>query len=403
MLPFSPPRIDQRIIDEVVDTLKSGWWTTGPKTKLFEQKLTEYNGNKKTICLNSATAGLELMLRWYGVKEGDEVIVPAYTYSATANVVCHCGAKPVLVDVGDDFNISIEEIKKHITERTKVVMPVDIGGLPCDLDEINQLVRSEEVKKKFKSESENQQKLGRILVLADAAHSIGATYKGYHTGSTTDVSVFSFHAVKNLATAEGGAIALNLPDVFDHEEVYKYLNTYSLHGQSKDALAKTQKGGWKYDIIDAGYKCNMTDIHASIGLVELSRYESETLPKRKHIFDFYSKELSKYDWAEIPTYISETKVSSYHVYLFRIKGITEAQRDQIIQEIFDKEIAVNVHFQPLPLLAAYKSRGYDIKNYPVAYDNYSREISLPVYFDLTDVQLKMVADAVVESVKKVLG
>lgn len=401
MLPFSPPRVDQKIIDEVVDTLNSGWWTTGPKTKLFEQKLTDYCGNKKTLCVSSATAGLELMLRWFGVKEGDEVIVPAYTYSATANVVCHCGATPVMVDTQEDFNISVAEIEKHITERTKVIMPVDIGGLPCDYDEINALVTK--YQSKFKPNSGNQEKLGRILVLADAAHSVGAEYKGKKSGVLADISVFSFHAVKNLATAEGGAIALNLPEQFDHEELYKYLNSFSLHGQSKDALAKTQKGGWRYDIIEPGYKCNMTDIQASIGLVEYARYESETLVQRKHIFDTYSAKLSPYDWADIPPYETADKVSCYHVYLLRIKGITEEQRDAIIQCIFDEEISVNVHFQPLPLLSAYKNQGYKMEDYPQAFDNYQREITLPVYFTLTDEQIDSVVKAVVKSVSKVLG
>lgn len=403
MLPFSPPRVDQKIIDEVVDTLKSGWWTTGPKTKLFEQKLTDYCGNKKTIALSSATAGLELVLRWYGVKEGDEVIIPAYTYTSTANVVCHCGATPVMVDSQDDFNISHEEIKKHITSKTKVIIPVDIGGFPCDFNTINEMVNSDEIKSQFIPNTENQEKLGRILVLADAAHSIGAEYFGEKSGSLTDISVFSFHAVKNLATAEGGAVAFNLPESFDHEEVYKYFNTFSLHGQSKDALAKSKKGGWRYDVLEPGYKCNMTDIQASIGLVELARYESEMLVKRKYIFDMYNEQLSIFDWAETPVSITQNKTSSFHVYLFRIKNINEQQRDDIIANIFDENIAVNVHFQPLPLLTAYKNRGYRISDYPKAFDNYQREISLPVYYDLTEEQIKSVVDAVVKSVDSVIN
>jgi dTDP-4-amino-4,6-dideoxygalactose transaminase len=404
MIPFSPPRIDQKIIDEVVDTLKSGWITTGPKTKLFEKKLTAYYGSKATLCQNSATAGLELMLRWYGVGVGDEVIVPAYTYCATANVVLHCGAKPVLVDVNEnDFNISIENIKKAITSKTKVIMPVDMGGLPCDYNEINALVVEPNIKKIFNANTDVQKKLGRILILSDAAHSLGATYNGKKVGSLTDITVFSFHAVKNLTTAEGGAIALNLPEPFNNEEIYKYLCIYSLHGQSKDAFSKTQKGAWKYDVIEAGYKSNMTDIQASIGLVELERYDNDNLIKRRQIFDFYTHHLSKCKWAVIPQYYEKNKISSFHAYLFRIKGITEQQRDIVIQKIFDKDVSVNVHFQPLPLLQLYKNLGYKINDYPIAYNNFSKEISLPVYYDLTDEQMKIVVDAVINSVNEVLS
>jgi dTDP-4-amino-4,6-dideoxygalactose transaminase len=401
MIPFSPPRVDQKIIDEVVDTLQSGWWTTGPKTKLFEQRLSEYCGNKKTFCVSSATAGLELMLRWFGVKEGDEVIIPAYTYTATANVVVHCGAIPVMADVDDDFNISLSEIKRLITDKTKVIMPVDIAGMPCDYDEIIQLAKEHSTL--FTPSTDVQKKMGRILVLSDSAHSIGGEYKGQKTGSVTDVAVFSFHAVKNLATAEGGGISLNLPDVFDHDELYKYLNTYSLHGQSKDALAKTQKGGWRYDVIEPGYKCNMTDIQAAIGLVELERYDKDTLVRRKEIFERYSASFAKYDWAEISTAETADKKSSYHIYMLRLNDFVESQRDAVIQEIFDKEVSVNVHFQPLPLLTAYKSRGYKMEDYPKAFDNYQREITLPMYYTLTNEQVDEVIDAVVKSVEKVLN
>ncbi len=276
MIPFSPPRIDQKIIDEVVDTLKSGWITTGPKTKKFEKQLAAYCKAPAVVCLNSATAGLELMLRWFGVGEGDEVILPAYTYSATANVVMHCGAKPVLVDAGDDFNINVALLRKAITQKTKVIMPVDIGGWPCDYEAIMLLVNQPEVISLFNPANDTQQKLGRIMVLSDAAHSLGATYKGRKTGTLADATVFSFHAVKNLTTAEGGGIALYFPAPFNNEELYSFLCIYSLHGQNKDALAKMQKGNWKYDIITAGYKCNMTDMQAALGLVELQRYDDDT-------------------------------------------------------------------------------------------------------------------------------
>jgi dTDP-4-amino-4,6-dideoxygalactose transaminase len=402
MIPFSPPRIDQKIIDEVTDTLRSGWITTGPKTKRFEKELTAYCSNKATVCVNSATAGLEVMLHWFGVKEGDEVILPAYTYAATANVIMHRGATPVFVDVNEsDFNINAEEIRKAITPKTKVIMPVDFGGWPCDYDAINQI--AQEAKPIFVAASDNQKKLGRILVLSDAAHSIGGIYKTKKTGSLTDISVFSFHAVKNLTTAEGGAIALNLPEPFNNEEVYAGLCVTILHGQNKDALAKMQKGNWKYDIVEPGFKCNMTDIMASFGLVELARYDKDTLVKREKIIDQYNWTLSAYSWAELPVIRTGDCFSSCHLYPLRIKGITEEQRDAIIQRIFDHDVAVNVHFIPVPMLGFYKSQGHDIKNYPATYKNFSREISLPVFYDLTDEMVKTVIEAVVRSVHEVIG
>ena len=404
MIPFSPPHIKQEAIDEVIDTLKSGWITTGPKTKLFEQKITEYCDNKKTLCVNSATFGLEIILRWFGVGEDDEVIIPAYTYTATGNTVIHTGAKLVMVDTNpDDFNISIDAIKKAITPKTKVIIPVDIAGLPVDIDKINELVNSDEIKSLFTAKTEQQKQLGRILVLSDAAHSFGATYKGNKTGSLTDITVFSFHAVKNLTTAEGGAIAFNLPNNFDVEKIYKEINTLSLHGQSKDALAKTQVGAWRYDVIDAGYKGNMTDIQASLGLVSLKYYEIDNLPRRKEIMTQYHNEFSKHGWAELPILSDEKRESSYHLYTLRIKNISEQQRDEIINEIFKAEVSVNVHFQPLPLFSAYKNRGFNIDNYPIAFDNYYREISLPVYQDLTDNNVNTIIKAVINSVKEILS
>lgn len=403
MIPFSPPRIDDKIIAEVVDTLKSGWITTGPKTKLFEKRLTKYTGGKSTLCVNSATAGLEIALRWFGVTHGDEVIVPAYTYCATANVVVHCGAKPVMVDVNaDDFDINVEKIRAAITDRTKVIMPVDIAGMPCDYDEIMSLVNEEGIRRKFLPNNEIQKQLGRIMVLADSSHSIGAMYKGKHTGSLTDVTVFSFHAVKNLTTAEGGAVIFNLPEPFDNEEIYKFLCVLSLHGQNKDALAKT-KGNWKYDVITAGFKMNMTDIMASMGLVELARYDDDTLVKRKKIFDFYSSQFKGDSRFVLPVYETPDKRTSYHVYTLRVKNASEEQRNEIIRRINGKEVSVNVHFQPLPLLSFYSGLGYKMSDYPQAYDNYKCEISLPVYYDLTDEQMQIVADAVKSSVTEVMG
>ncbi len=403
MIPFSPPRMDQRIVDEVVDTLFSGWITTGPKTKKFEKLLTAYGGHKVTLCVSSASAGLELMLRWFGVGAGDEVIVPAYTYSATANVVVHCGAKVIFVDVNADFNISLDAIRKAITSKTKVIIPVDIAGFPCDYDALNAVVREPEIQAVFNPGSKEQIELNRILILSDAAHSIGGKYKGKQVGNLTDITVYSFHAVKNLTTAEGGAVCLNLPAPFDHDEIYRYLNAKSLHGQTKDALAKTQIGSWRYDVIEPGYKYNMTDIQASMGIIELERYESDMLVRRKAIFDRYSEALGKFSWAELPLFETPEKTSSYHVYLLRIKGIYEDQRDQIIQEIFNREVAVNVHFVPLPMMTYYKNCGYRISDFPVAFDNYSREISLPVYYNLTDDMADTVVKSVIESVQTVIG
>jgi dTDP-4-amino-4,6-dideoxygalactose transaminase len=310
----------------------------------------------------------------------------------------------VLVDArADDFNIDVSKLKRAITLKTKVIMPVDMGGMPCDYGAINNLVNDAEIKKIFKPDTAIQQQLGRILVLADAAHSFGADYKKNRSGSLTDVSVFSFHAVKNLTTAEGGAVCLNFDLPFNNEEIYKSLCIKSLHGQNKDALAKTQKGNWEYDIVEAGYKWNMPDILAAIGLVELARYDADTLKQRKEICELYQKLFHAYDWAELPLLHDANRNSSYHLYMLRIKNITEAQRNSIVQKIFDHDVSVNVHFKPLPLLSFYKNLGYNIKDYPVAFDNYSREISLPIHLQLTLMDVKTVAMAVAESVEEVIG
>ena len=401
MIPFSPPRIDQAVIDEVTAALQSGWITTGPRTKQFEKEITAYCGSKTTIAVSAWTTGMEVLLRWWGVGPGDEVILPAYTYCASANVVLHTGATPVFVDVNSaDFNISLSEVAAKITSNTKVIMPVDLGGFPCDYTALYQIIA--EKKHLFEPKSPQQTQLGRILLAADAAHSFGAKYHNSRVGSIADVTVFSFHAVKNLTTAEGGAITFNLPEVFDHDAIYKTFNMKILHGQSKDALAKTQKGAWRYDVLEPGYKCNMTDIQAAIGLVELGRYQ-ENLDRRKAIFAQYDQAFSAHNWAQMPTYQNDQKTSSYHLYQLRIHDCSEAQRDAIIQTIFDHDVAVNVHFQPLPLLTAYKNLGYQIADYPNALDNYSREISLPVYYDLTDAQVQTVIAAVCASVEKILG
>lgn len=401
MIPFSPPRIDQKVIDEVTAALKSGWITTGPRTKLFEKKITEYCGCKTTVAVNSWTMGVQVLLSWWGIKEGDEVILPAYTYCASANVIIHAGAKPVMVDINkEDFNISIAAIRKAISPKTKAILAVDLGGFPCDYNEINNLVHEKEIKKQFNPNSNLQELLGRILIISDAAHSFGAEINGKRSGSLTDISAFSFHAVKNLTTAEGGALCFNLPNEFNHEEIYTKFCTMILHGQNKDALQKTQKGNWRYDVEEPGFKCNMTDLQAAIGLVELERYQ-ENLERRKKIFELYDTAFKKEEtWALIPLHTTKDKTTSYHLYQLRIIGITENLRDKIMQEIFNQDVSVNVHFLPLPTLTAYKNSGYNINDYPETWDKYQNEISLPVYFDLTDEQVQTVIKAVVSSVEK---
>ncbi len=404
MIPFSPPRIDQKIIDEVTQALLSGWITTGPRTKQFEKEITKYTGAKTTVCFGSATAGLELALRWFGIGPGDEVIIPAYTYCATANVVIHCGATPVMVDcLPDSFNLDPAEVRKAVSSRTKAIIPVDIAGTPCDYDALLDIVKDAELSKLFKPNSAIQQKLARILLAADSAHGFGAVYRGQRLGAIADVTGFSFHAVKNLTTAEGGCICLNLPDGFDHSEAYQWLTTMSLHGQNKDALAKTQKGAWRYDVIAPGYKCNMTDIQAAIGLVELGRYDAETIPKRRLLCGLYSSAFAKHKWAIKPTFTDSKSESSYHLYQLRIAGATEIQRDAIIQAIAEREVAVNVHFIPLPMLTAYKNLGFNMDAYSNAFAHYSNEISLPLYFNLGEEQVNKVVQAVVEAVESVMG
>jgi dTDP-4-amino-4,6-dideoxygalactose transaminase len=326
-IPFSPPRVDQKTIDAVTEVLQSGWITTGPKTRELESKINSYCNAQRTLCLNAWTNAAELVLRWFNVGPGDEVIVPAYTYAATANIVMHVGARPVMVDV-KDYNIDIDAIRAAITPKTKVIMPVDIAGLPCDYDAIMELVKSESIRSLFQANGDRQSTLGRILVLNDAAHSFGAEYKGRKVGSQCDVAGFSFHAVKNLTTAEGGAITLNLPEPFNNDEIWTALNRSALHGQTKDALSKTQAGQWRYDIVEPGYKCNMTDLQAAIGLVELERYDNDTLIRRKEICDRYSAAFSQNHSFKVPVFVDELRTSCYHLYMLRIQNATEEQLDE---------------------------------------------------------------------------
>ncbi len=401
-IPFSPPYIDDDVINEVTDSLRSGWITTGPKVKALEEEVCKLSGARRALGVNSWTSGAILVLRWLGLQPGDEVIVPAYTYSATALAVLWAGGKPVMVDSGEDFNISVEAIRRAITPHTKAILPVDIAGFPCDYDAIMSLVSEPEVKAMFSPTSDVQRQLGRIIVVSDSAHSIGAHYNGKRSGSETDIAIFSLHAVKNVTTAEGGIICLNMPEPFDNDKLYADMRLFSLNCQTKDAFTKSKAGGWRYDIIGQGMKCNLADVNAAIGLAQIRKYE-DLLKERKRVFTRYNDALKQYDWALTPPAVTPGKESSYHVYALRIKDVTEQQRDEIIQEIAKLEVAVNVHFVPMPMLTLFREKGYDIKDYPQAYRNYAHEISLPIYPQLTDEQADFVIRTVVEAHNKVMG
>jgi dTDP-4-amino-4,6-dideoxygalactose transaminase len=401
-IPFSPPFIDDDVKREVLDTLESGWITSGPKVLALEKMVAAHTGVDQVACCNSATSGLMLLLHWYGVTKGDEVIIPAYTYAATALVVMHLGATPVMVDSAPDFNMDVNKLRDKITERTKVIMPVDIAGWPCRYDEIMKIVTEPSVQQKFKASTDTQKKLGRIMILSDAAHSIGAEFQNKAIGNWGDFAVFSFHAVKNVTTAEGGAMCINLPVPFDKLEVYKQLKLWSLNGQTKDALAKTNGAGWRYDIVYPGFKMNMPDLCAAIGIAQMKKYKSTMLQERKRVFEQYATFFSDCTWAELPPSNNNQATSSYHLYALRIKAISEAQRDTMIDVITETGVSVNVHFQPLPLLTVFKERNYAIKDFPVAFDCYSREISLPIYPELTEEKVKYIVEAVKQAYQRVM-
>ena len=400
-IPFSPPYIDDNVIEEVTDSLKSGWITTGPKVKALEDEIQNLSNAKRVLCVNSWTTGAILMLRWLGIQPGDEVIVPAYTYCATALAVLWAGGKPVLVDSGEDLNISVDAIRKAITPRTKAILPVDIAGWPCDYEAIMKLVNEPEVKAMFQPTSPVMEKLGRIIVINDSAHSIGAYYHQKHTGSETDIAIFSLHAVKNVTTAEGGAICMNMPAPFDNDQLYAELRMKALNCQTKDAFTKTKAGGWRYDIVGMGMKANMADVNAAIGLAQIRQYDS-LLEKRKHVFETYNKAFKDEPWSILPPSTDAVRETSYHVYALRIKDITEEQRDEIINEISKSEVAVNVHFIPLPMLSFFNGLGYHIEDYPQAYENYHHEISLPCYPQLTDEQLQFITETVIKAYHTVI-
>lgn len=388
-IPFSPPDITEKEIEAVVEVLKSGWITSGPTLAKFEEELAEYCEVNKAVALNSATAAMELVLKVLGIEEGDEIITTPYTYTATASVAIHRGIKPIFCDLAkDSFFMDYDKLSDLITEKTKVIMPVDFAGIPCDYDKIKSILKEK-----------NRED---IVILVDSAHSFGAKYKGKRVGGQCDFHTFSFHAVKNFTTAEGGAITYNDNNFAGREDLLQDFKFTSLHGQSKDALSKMKAGAWEYDIITDGFKCNMTDINAAIGRAQLSRYEG-MLKYRKEIFDTYTRILEKEDFAIIPdTEFEDGTESSYHIYPLRIKGFNEEKRNLLIQRLGEKGISTNVHFKPLPMFTLYKNLGYKIEDYPNAYAQYENEISLPVYSTLALEDAKYVAEELIKEVKEIL-
>lgn len=389
-VPFSPPDITELEIEQVVEALKSGWITTGPKTKALEQKIADFCGTDKAVCLNSQTACAEMALRVLGIGPGDEVIVPAYTYTATASVVCHVGAKLVMVDIQpDSLEMDYDQLETAITENTKVIIPVDLAGIPCDYDRIFSIV--EKKRELFTPSNDIQRAMGRISVNADAAHAFGASWHGKRVGSIADFTAFSFHAVKNLTTAEGGALTWRDIPGIDNEAIYKQIQLLSLHGQSKDALAKTQLGAWEYDIVGPWYKCNMTDVAAAMGLAQMQRYDA-LLSRRKDIIQRYDAAFKPLG-VQVLKHYTEDYQSSGHLYITRIPGITSDQRNEIIIRMAEQGIACNVHYKPLPMMTAYKNLGFDVADYPNAYRYFENEITLPLHTKLTNKEVQYVMDA----------
>lgn len=380
-IPFSPPDITEAEANEVRDALLSGWITTGPRTKELERQIATFCNTNKAVCLNSATACLEMALRVLGIGPGDEVITSAYTYTASASVVCHIGAKLVLVDTQkDSFEMDYNKLADAINEKTKAVIPVDLAGIPCDYDRIFDIANSK--KALFSPKTDIQKAIGRVAIVADAAHAFGARWHGKMVGSIADFTSFSFHAVKNFTTAEGGALTWRDIEGIDNDHIYKELQLLSLHGQSKDALAKTQLGAWEYDIISPAYKCNMTDIMAAIGLVQMKRYPA-LLERRKQIIGMYNDALKGCN-VQVLNHYTDEHTSSGHLYLVRLLGKDSEYRNNVITEMAKRDIACNVHYKPLPMMIAYKALGFDIKDYPNAYAQFCNEITLPLHTKLTD-------------------
>ncbi len=399
-IPFSPPDISEAEVAIVAEALRSGWITTGPKTKLFEKKIAEWIGTPKCVCLNSQTACAETALRILDIGEGDEVITTAYTYTATAAAVCHTGAKVVLVDCQkDSLRMDYDALEKAVTEKTKAVIPVDLGGIPSDYDRIFKIVENK--KALFKPSGNIQEKLGRVAVIADAAHAFGAKWHGNMVGNIADFTNFSFHAVKNLTTAEGGAMTWRHIDGIDDEDIYKKAQLLSLHGQSKDALAKTQLGAWEYDVVGTWYKCNMTDVAAAIGLAQFERY-SQMLERRREIIQKYDSAFKPLGIEVLDHYTDEYS-SSGHLYLTRIPGISDEKRREIIIKMAEAGVACNVHYKPLPMHTAYKNLGFDIKDFPNAYAHYENEITLPLHTRLTDEEVDYVIEKYFNIFKSLMG
>lgn len=397
-IPFSPPDMTVAEVKEVSEAILSGWITTGPRTKELEKQIAAYVGVNKAVCLNSQTACAEMALRILGIGEGDEVIVPAYTYTASASIVCHVGAKLIFVDVQQDcLEMDYNAVEAAITPKTKAIIPVDLAGVPCDYDRLMNIVESK--RDIFHAANDIQKALGRIAICADAAHSFGASRKGQMVGSIADFSSFSFHAVKNFTTAEGGALTWKSIPGIEDEEIYRMVQLFSLHGQSKDALAKTKLGGWEYDIIGPWYKCNMTDIMAALGLVQMKRYP-QMLQRRKEIIQRYDQAL-KAIGVEVLNHYSETHQSSGHLYITRIPNITTEQRQTIIEQMAEHGIATNVHYKPLPMMTAYKNMGFDIKDYPNAYAHFANEITLPLHTRLTDEEIEYIISNYIEVITAV--
>lgn len=396
-IPFSPPDISEEEIEEVVDALKSGWITTGPKTKRLEKELLKFTGTNIGVCLNSQTAAAEMTLRVLGIGEGDEVITTAYTYTATASVIDHVGAKIVMVDTQEDsLEMDYDKLDSLINEKTKAIIPVDLAGIPCDYDRIFEIVEAK--KDLFKANNDIQKAFDRVIVIADTAHALGAEYKGKKVGSVADFSNFSFHAVKNLTTAEGGYATWRDREGIDNEKLYKKYQLLSLHGQSKDALNKTKLGSWEYDVIGPWHKCNMTDVLASIGLAQVRRYP-DLLKRRKDIIEKYD-ETFRAIGVETLDHFTDDYSSSGHLYITRVPGIGEEERNKIIEEMAKAGVACNVHYKPLPLLTAYKNLGFDINNYPNAYKHYQNAITLPLHTKLTDEEIDYVIENYCKIVEK---
>lgn len=399
---FAPPPIDDDTVAAVTRVLRSGWITSGPELAAFEQELAAFLDVDHVACFSSWTAACELALRWFGVGPGDEVIIPAMTYAATANIVLHCGATPVMVDIDPmERVLSAEAIRPCMGPQTKVVMPVDIGGWPVDYSAINTLLRSESTRAKFQAKNDMQAKLGRPLFLSDAAHSFGATYAGRPVGGQADITGFSFHAVKNLTTAEGGALAFDLPEPFEMDAILGWFKAMALHGQSKSALEKT-KGSWHYDVVEAGYKCNMTDLQAAIGRTQLRKYKAQ-LQRRAAIAQQYHAGFQACTWYDAPPLTSALRTSSFHLFQLRIKGISAEQRDGIMSNLKAQGIATNVHFQPLPMLTVHKRRGERVDDYPEAAQLFEESLSLPVHLELSNDDIQRIIDAVTKEVDTVLN